>query len=34
MRISEAFPQIFARAYPAVDPNTPMLSALPLLRIH
>lgn len=32
MRIEEAFPRVFERAYPALDPNTPMVSALPLLR--
>ena len=34
MRIREAFPRLFERAYPAVDPTTPILSVLPLLRFH
>ena len=34
MKIREAFPYLFERAYPAVDPTTPMLSVLPLLRFH
>ena len=28
------FPKMFERAYPAVDPTTPILSVLPLLRFH
>ena len=34
MKISRALPRLFERAYPAVDPRTPMLSVLPLLRFH
>jgi len=34
LEIREAFPKIFERAYPAVDPTTPILSVLPLLRFH
>ena len=34
MRIVEAFPLVFERAYPAIDPKTPMMAALPLLRFH
>ena len=34
MRINQALPRIFERAYPAIDPNTPMISVLPLLRFH
>jgi hypothetical protein len=34
LKIREAFPKMFERAYPAVDPTTPMLSVLPLLRFH
>ena len=34
MRVKEAFPKAFERAYPAIDPATPMLSVLPLLRFH
>ncbi|HUI23630.1 MAG TPA: hypothetical protein VLY82_04480 [Nitrososphaerales archaeon] len=34
MRIKQAFPWMFERAYPAVDPETPILSVLPLLRFH
>ncbi|HXY56052.1 MAG TPA: hypothetical protein VEH01_00425 [Nitrososphaerales archaeon] len=34
MRIDEAFPRIFERAYPVLDPKTPMISVLPLLRFH
>lgn len=34
MRIRDAFPKMFERAYPAVDPTTPILSVLPLLRFH
>jgi len=34
LRIREAFPKMFERAYPAVDPTTPILSVLPLLRFH
>lgn len=29
-----AFPRIFKRAYPALDPSTPMLPAISLLRFH
>jgi len=34
LKIREAFPKMFERAYPAVDPTTPILSVLPLLRFH
>src|SRR5215472_6443554 len=34
MKIREAFPRVFERAYPAVDPRTPVMSVLPLLRFH
>ena len=34
MKIREAFPKVFERAYPAIDPATPMFSVLPLLRFH
>jgi len=34
LRIREAFPNLFEKAYPAVDPTTPILSVLPLLRFH
>ena len=34
MRINQALPRLFERAYPAIDPNTPMISVLPLLRFH
>ena len=34
MRISQALPRLFERAYPAIYPNTPMVSVLPLLRFH
>ena len=34
MKIKDALPHIFQRAYPAIDPKTPMLSALSLLRFH
>ena len=34
LKIREAFPKMFERAYPAVDPATPILSVLPLLRFH
>ena len=32
--VQAAFPRIFKRAYPALDPNTPILPALSLLRFH
>jgi len=34
LKVREAFPTIFERAYPAVDPTTPILTVLPLLRFH
>lgn len=34
MKIRDAFPRAFERAYPAIEPETPMLSVLPLLRFH
>jgi len=34
LRIEEAFPQVFQKTYPVLDPKTPMISALPLLRFH
>jgi len=34
LRIRDAFPKMFERAYPAVDPTAPILSVLPLLRFH
>ncbi|HUI23102.1 MAG TPA: hypothetical protein VLY82_01765 [Nitrososphaerales archaeon] len=34
MKIKQAFPRMFERAYPAVDPETPILLVLPLLRFH
>jgi len=34
LKIREAFPNLFEKAYPAVDPTTPILSVLPLLRFH
>jgi len=34
LRIREAFPEMFERAYPSVDPTTPILSVLPLLGFH
>jgi len=34
LKIREAFPNLFEKAYPAVDSTTPILSVLPLLRFH
>jgi hypothetical protein len=34
LKIREAFPKMFEKAYPAVDPTTPILSVLPLLHFH
>ncbi len=34
MRIKEALPDLFRKAYPVLDPKTEMLSALSLLRFH
>lgn len=34
MKIRDAIPNIFQKAYPVLDPKTPMLSALPLLRFQ
>lgn len=34
LRIKEAFPELFRKANPAIDPKTEMLSALSLLKFH
>jgi len=34
LRIKEAFPEMFERAYPAIDPTTPIISILPLLQFY
>jgi CBS domain-containing protein len=34
VRIDQALPRLFERAYPAIDPMTPIISVLPLLRFH
>jgi len=34
MKIRDAFPRAFQRAYPAIEPEAAMLSVLPLLRFH
>lgn len=34
LRIKYALPHIFQKAYPILDPNTPMLLAISLLRFH